>query len=336
MNLFAADVGGTNSRLIFATSSERGITIESEKIYPSSKYPDFISVVVQFLTDFSISSSSIGSVCIAVAGPVKSGTASVTNLPWVLSEKELGAFFQTDAVCLINDFAGIALGIPELPSTQLITLQSGQADSDTEPADFVVIGAGTGLGAAYVTWEGDHYRPHTSEAGHAGFAPENHLQAELLSFLLQNYNYVSLEMVLSGSGLINIYTFMQQKLGLPYPSTIQKALQEDHSDLARLITECAIQHNDPLCTKTLECFVEIYGSAASDLVLQHYPVHQLYIAGGIALKIPEYMQQTRFIDAFNNKGKMVQNMRHVSIKMVLEEKVGLYGALGQARYLVSN
>jgi glucokinase len=103
------------------------------------------------------------------------------------------------------------------------------------------------------------------------------------------------------------------------------------NDAAKVIAEHGLAGDDSMCKKTLDIFVDIYGAAAGDIVLQHYPVKELYIAGGIAPKIKNKMLEQRFIDAFVNKNLMTANMKKVTVKLVMQEKAGLLGALSVAR-----
>lgn len=335
MKIIAGDIGGTNSRLVMARAGEEGYSVIHEQRYASANYADFTAVVEQFIKECAIELP-VDSVCIAVAGPVKSGVASITNLPWVVSESLLRKLFKTELVCLLNDFSVIAYGIPELKETDTLLLQQGDPQA-VENKDFVVMGAGTGLGAAHVIWREGLYLPLSSEAGHAGFAPQTPLQTQLLQWMQKQYEHVSVEMLLSGRGIYSIYQFLRDVLEIPEAEEL--ALRFRHTsgsfDPARVITEAATALDDALCSKTLECFVEIYGSAAANQVLQYYPLANLYIAGGIASKIRHFMQRPTFIQSFLHKGKMSDNLNQINVQLITQENVGLYGSLARARHLLT-
>jgi len=331
MHILAGDIGGTNSRLVFASVVEVGRHVIAEKSYPSADFNDLLEVIDAFLSEQNITTV-VDAVCFAIAGPVEFGIAKVTNLPWVISEAELRSRLQTEQVKLINDLAAAAYGVSELETHDMLVLQQGLVTGAAlENPDAVVIAAGTGLGAAHRVWLNDHYQVFSSEVGHTGFAPENTQQTEILAWLQKKYSHVSLEMLLSGKGLITIYQFLRDVAGLVESSVIKKAMQK--IDPAQVISEHALSNDDALCQKTLEVFIDIYAAAAGNIVLQHYPVSELYIAGGIAPKIKDKMLGQCFIDAFINKGLMSSNMKKITIKLVMQEKVGLYGALIQAQDL---
>lgn len=325
MYILAADVGGTNTRLIFAVLSSNSMTVITKAEYLSANYLSFDRLLQQFLIDSNITKP-IESACIAVAGPVKSGMVSVTNLPWVISASELKNKFSIKKIKLINDFTAVAYGIPQLKEKDFIILQSGiQEDLADINNTAVVVGAGTGLGACYLVDHQGDYLVYPSESGHVSFSPQNSQQSDLLNWLWQDHEYVSLEDLLSGRGIATIYQYLK---------TVKK-IRENHAireqfnthDPAKVITENAINNNCELCKQTVEVFINIYGSAASNILLHHYPVSHLYIAGGIANKIKSILKNGQFIAAFNNKGLMKKNMQSVSVKLVCRESVGLYGAL---------
>lgn len=327
MNILAGDIGGTNTRVIFAKVKENDRYIIAEKKYNSLDFTGFIQVLELFISEHKITED-IHAGCFAVAGPVKAGVSAVTNLPWVVSEDELCEHFQIPKVKLVNDFIAVAYGIEELNDLDTLTLQQGELNSKTNKPDTVVIGAGTGLGVAHRIWVNDHYKAFSTEAGHTGFAPENEQQCQLLHWLQKKQTHVSLELVLSGRGLFTIYNFLREQGVASESNVVIDAMKKTES--AQVITQYALSGSDKLCQKTLDCFIDIYGAAAGNAALYFYPVEEVYIAGGIGVKIKDKLQGQRFIDAFINKGLMSSNMKKIKIKLILQESVGLYGALKAA------
>lgn len=331
MQILAGDIGGTHTRLICSGMSDAGKRIAVEKSYPSANYAGLTQLIEVFFSEHSITRA-IGAACFAIAGPVESGVAIVTNLPWVISEKELSSNLSTPRVKLINDFVAAAHGISDLQNTEMLVLQQGLIfEEESAHPNAAVIGAGTGFGASHRVWMDDSYQIFSSEAGHAGFAPENAEQNRLLAWLQKKHSHVSLEMLLSGNGLVTIHHFLHEVVGLHDSLVITDAMKK--IDPAQIIAEQALLGNDIVCQKALDIFIDIYGAAASNVALHYYPVHELYIAGGIAPKIKEKMLGPRFINAFFNKGLMSANMKKITIKLITQDKVGLYGALAHAHTL---
>jgi glucokinase len=331
MHILAADVGGTNTRLLLAEVHANDWYILFENSYPSARYTGLVQLINTFLQESQVSTT-IDAACIAVAGPVESGVASVTNLPWVISEQQLSDLILTPRVKLINDFVAVAHGISELSDADIQVLQQGVArENMLHKPDAAVLGAGTGLGVSHRVWMNDRYHVYPSEAGHTGFAPENIAQCELLAWMLKKHPHVSLELLLSGRGLATIYHYLlevAEGAGSPAASEILRA-----ADPAMVITRYGLSGDDELCIKTLEWFIDIYGAAAGNAALHYYPVGELYIAGGIAPRIKGQMLNKRFVDAFVNKGAMSSNMKRITIKLIIQDRVGLFGAVSYARLL---
>lgn len=329
MNFIAGDIGGTNTRLLFVNMNKNVCGDFYEKSYSSQNYSNLTEIINIFLSDCKITDS-IDAACFAIAGPVQNGTVSVTNLPWVINDEQLKQDLHTNDVILINDFLAIAIGITELNENDFVIVQDGQEQVNSDAA---IIGAGTGLGAAHLIWSDNHYHAYTSETGHTGFAPENTLQSELLMWMQKQYSHVSLEMLLSGKGLASIYQFLHETKD--FNKSLRVTDDMKLKDSAQVITEYAISGDDDLCQATLACFVDIYGAAAGNVALNYYPIGELYIAGGIAVKIKDKIVGSAFIQAFTDKGLLSSNMKKITIKLITQDKVGLYGALAmlKATYL---
>lgn len=328
MNILVGDIGGTNTRLLFAKINEAGWTSLCEQNYASQDFRDLTEVLENFISDYHIVTS-IEAACFAVAGPVKDGTVSVTNLPWVINEKQLEEVLNTPHVKIINDFLAVALGITELNEEDVIIIKEGVSSDSRVITNAAVIGAGTGLGAAHLAYIDGHHYAFTSEMGHTGFAPENKLQSQLLLWMQQKHSHVSLEMLLSGKGIVSIYQFLMVTMGIK--ETVHIANEMKKNDPAQVISEHAISGDDKLCEETLDLFISIYGAAAGNTALNYYPVSELYIAGGIAIKIKDKLISPAFINAFVNKGLLSLNMKKIPVKLIVQDKVGLLGAIAKLK-----
>jgi len=173
--LLAGDIGGTKTKLAVFSPEDGARTPLAEATFPSGQYPSLEAIVQEFLgrVDASVDRASFG-----VAGPVVDGTAKITNLPWLMDEVQLGKALNLPSVRLLNDLEAIAYSIPSLEAADLHTLNEGMPVTQSALA---VIAPGTGLGEAFLTWEGRKYRVHPSEGGHTDFAPIDELQRGLLA-----------------------------------------------------------------------------------------------------------------------------------------------------------
>ena len=149
--------------------------------------------------------------CIGLPGPVVRGTVRATNLPWVIEERAFGENLGIPKVRLVNDHAATAAALPLLKPEDLITLHPGR--EERERRVFAVLAPGTGLGQAYSVLGADgRHHPFPSEGGHVEFAPKDELEFDLLKYLQEKLRKrVSIERVLSGPGIMNIYSFLRDR-----------------------------------------------------------------------------------------------------------------------------
>ena len=317
MPILAADIGGTSTRLRLVHGAE---TLD-EKDYSSQDYPDLNSILDNFIK--ANSPVDLQSACLAVAGPVRDGTARVTNLPWEVHESLISEDFTIPQVRIINDFEAIGYALAILPPDDFYELQAGSPDNVGTRA---LIGAGTGLGVAIVTRCGERWQVLPGEGGHVDFAPRTAEQQALLDYLQQQSARVSVEMLLSGPGLERIYEFICTQNGIN-PGSVRRT--------AASISSTALIGRDPLAVKTLDLFVEIYGAQAGNLALTSLATGGVFIAGGIAPKILSLLKRGRFIEMFSDKPPMSELLHSMPVRVVLNTRSGLLGAVQVASEMVT-
>lgn len=314
----AGDIGGTKTLLqVFKAGQERSPVLC--KSYPSADYAGLAEIVDVFLQEAAI--QDVASACFALAGPVSARKAKLTNLPWEVDADFLASRFHIARVSLINDFAAVGLGIAALGKDDLLALQQGEA----QPGGVrIVVGAGTGLGVAWLSWTEQGYQVHPSEGGHVDFAPVNELQYALLKYLQQRHGHVSYERIVSGPGLIAIFEFLRDSgYETPSPELIV-AMKE--GDAAAAITHFACERHEEIALQALEIFTEIYGAFVGNIALAALPRGGIYVAGGIAAKIQAQMQQGEFLHAFLDKGRFATLLATLPLSIVMNPQVGLLGA----------
>jgi glucokinase len=329
--LLAADVGGTKTMVALATRERPWPNLETERIYVSRDYSSLEAVIQNFLArpEIAAHAAQIAGACFSVAGPVEGDGTTLTNLGWRIEARQLLARFRLPSVTLINDFAAAGLGLPRLAAKDLATLQPGLP---REHGTRLVIGAGTGLGVGWLTWNGHGYAAHDSEAGHLDFAPLDELQDELLGYLRRNFGRVSCERVVSGPGLMRIFSFLQER-GVGIPSREMLAASKNSPDATAVIGEFGVSKRDPLAVKALDLFVATYGAFAGNLALATLAHGGVFIAGGIAPRIVTKLQDGTFMRAFTDKGRFSELLKTMPVHVVLNPSVGLYGALLEAERL---
>lgn len=327
--VLAADIGGTHADFAFAELLPDGPHIFTEESLASREFHNFAPLLQKFLArpDVSPARERIVASCFAVAGPVKDNAAVLTNLGWQVEAAAVSAQFGLANVTLINDFQAAGLGVSRLPEASFATLQAAEAD---EQAPAIIIGAGTGLGVGMIMKFGEQYRVLPSEAGHADFAPTDELQDKLLLYLRRNFGRVSWERVISGPGLMRVFSFLQDGgLGIPSKQLLE-ATKRPGVDPAEIIAEYALAKLDPLAVRALDLFIAAYGAFAGNMALGALARGGVYVAGGIAPRIINRLKDGAFMRAFTGKGAFTPLLSGIPVRVVMDAKVGLRGALDLA------
>jgi glucokinase len=327
--LLAGDIGGTKTALA-VYSAERGLRNPlAEREFPSAKYPSLGAMVREFLTGTGLT---VERASFAVAGPVIAGSSRVTNLSWRLGETDLARELELESVHLLNDLEAIGDAVAVLGPAELHPLNAGEPVAGAARA---VIAPGTGLGEAFLVWDGARYRAHPSEGGHASFAPGNELEAGLLTYLMHRYDHVSVERVCSGPGLMNIYQYLRDSGHAPESAGLARALAAAEYGPA-LIGQAALRSDpDPLSRAALDLFVSILGSEAGNLALKVLSLGGLYLAGGIPPRILPALEDGRFLRALSAKGRMSELLARVPVSVV-SLRAALLGAALQGLELATS
>lgn len=322
--ILAGDIGGTKTLLRLETPEGDAVC---ERRYANRDYADFGALLQDFLGECRVragAAPAIGSACLGVAGPVREGNAQLTHGPWRIDAGALRRALGAREVRLLNDFAAAAHGIGSLGPADLETLQAGTPDP-ARPR--VVIGAGTGMGVAYLLVRGGTNIVIAGEGGHAGYAPRDVLQMELWRRLRAAGGRVQVEDVVSGRGIAAVYAFLRERAG-----EAQREPEELEPDAdAATIAACARSGASALAREALDVFLASFGAAAGDHALTVTARGGVYVAGGIAPKLLWRIGAGGFLRAFNDRGPFSPLARSFPVHVVLNERLGLLGAARLAR-----
>ncbi|HIK09181.1 MAG TPA: glucokinase [Oscillatoriaceae cyanobacterium M33_DOE_052] len=330
--ILAGDIGGTKTllRLVEISAGEPGqMTSEMKNLYEgfysSREFPDLVPLVERFFGEAAAvlgTNRAPAKACLAIAGPVLNNTSHLTNLDWYLTRERLEQELNIPRVQLINDFEAVGYGVLGLSAGEIYTLQSGHHEPG---APIAVIGAGTGLGEAFlilrhnVKRQVDEYVVFPSEGGHVDFAPRNDDEWLVWQYLRRSgLEHISVERVVSGMGIVPIYESLRsQDASYSMPPKTEAAE----------ISAAALDGADALCDRAMQIFVEAYGAEAGNMALKLLPYGGLYLAGGIGPKIlPLIEKENRFMKAFRDKGRVSGLLERVPVHLVLNDQVGLLGA----------
>jgi len=319
--LLAGDVGGTKTTLAVFSPEVGARRPLAEATLPSAQYPSLEALVRDFLeqADLAVDHAIFG-----VAGPVVGGRGTITNLGWVLDETQFRKTLALSTVKLLNDLQAIGFAVPALQPDDLHTLQEGQS---VEHGAVAVIAPGTGLGEAFLTWDGSRYASHPAEGGHTDFAPTDDQQAGLLRYVRERYDHVSYERVCSGMGLPNIYDYLKASGFAQEPRWLAEELKTAQ-DPTPLIVHSALstKRSCTLCCATLDMFVGILGAEAGNLALKVLATGGVYLGGGIPPRILPALTDGRFVQSFQAKGRLASFMSRIPVHVILRPKVALLGA----------
>ncbi len=316
--ILAADIGATKTNLAIFEFKNRQIILLSEKSFRTKDYNSFIEMVLSFHRN---KLPVIDGISLGVAGPVINGKVKGTNFPWEIDSEEIGRELRVQSVSLINDMEANAYGLAVLQNKDFEILKEGSQMS----GNAVIISPGTGLGEAGLYWDGSRYHPFATEGGHCDFSPRSNLDWELWQYLHKKYGHVSWERVVSGPGIYNIYQFLREFRGKPEPKWLQDKIQKD--DAAAVITTCAHEKGDSICIETLDLFTRFLAIESAQFALKTKATGGIYIGGGIVPKIIKMMNREIFNENFVQSGRMNSLLRPMPVKVILNEKTPLLGAV---------
>jgi len=319
--LIAGDIGGTKTLLALYDPDAGARKPVAQAEFRSANYASLDDIVREFVGQ---TRHPVEAACFDVAGPVIDGGARLTNLPWVLDEGLMQQALGLKRVILLNDLAAVAYAVPHLLTEDVHTINEGSADPHGAIA---VIAPGTGLGEAFLVWDGAKHIACASEGGHADFAPADEIQQALLRYLFGRYGHVAYERVCSGSGLPNIYDFLRDSGHAP-ESPAFAAMLAAAPDRTPIIVNTALQDpSNALCAATLDLFVSILGAAAGNLALKVLATGGVYLGGGIPPRMLPHLDNGRLMQAFVSKGRFAGMLKKVPVKVITTQAALLGAAL---------
>lgn len=304
------DIGGTNAR--FALTRPGTVAPEHISVLPVRDYDNLHTAVEQYLREIGLQPGSIAAACFAFAGPVHLERIKLTNSHWSFSRNQLCQRLGLKTLKIINDFTAMALSIPYLSADQLVQVGGG-VGGDNLPR--LAIGPGTGLGMAGLVYSSCGWVPLATEGGHVDFAAVTPLEIQVLEKLTKRFGRVSVERILSGQGLVNLYQCLCELQG-------REPIHRQPQD----ITGAALNGQDPLAEASLHHFCEILGRVAGNAALTLGALGGVYIVGGIIPRFPDYFRHSGFRAAFEDKGRMKVLLEQIPVQVVMEPHPGLLGA----------
>lgn len=302
-----ADIGGTNTRVALA----RGTRLLPETIrrYRNAQFPGLETVLGTFLDEEG--NPDCAGACVAAAGPVRDGVATLTNLGWTIDGAMVARAARAETVAVLNDLQAQGHALGHLAPQALTEVVAGPVAP--AHATRLVIGLGTGFNCApvYETPGGRFVPP--AEAGHANLPIRTETELELCRELETVHGFPSVEEVLSGRGLVQTYGWLARRAGRPGEKTSADILA------------AAGAGSDDIATETLRLFVKIFGTVTGNLALIHLPFGGIYLIGGLARAVTPLLGPMGYTEALRDKGRFAGFMHNYPVHVIEDDYAALTG-----------
>jgi glucokinase len=306
------DIGATNARFSLLANDALGPVTEFE-VARYTRFPDVVAAFLNMHRD----QMPVTNALLAAAGPVESERCKLTNCSWIIDVNELRTTFGLAKVRVVNDFAATAYSLPSLTPVDLYAIGGGRA---VPRAPMAVLGPGTGLGVACLVPGSKEPAVIAGEGGHATFAPASHREDAVIDYLRRHFGHVSAERVVSGAGLENLYQAIAVLDEREVPSR----------DAAE-ITKTALNGTCPTACAALDMFCALLGSFSGNVALTFGARGGVYIAGGIAPRIAEFIGRSEFRERFEEKGRLRPYLEAIPSNVIVHSAAAFMGLKSLAR-----
>ncbi len=312
-DLVTVDIGGTHARFAIATVGDDGTIALGE---PETLHTEDHASFQTAWQDFRARQGGTlpGNVAIAIAGPVGGEVIRFTNNPWIIRPALIGSKLDCDRFTIVNDFEAVAYAVARAPEEQFEHL-AGPRRALTDDGTISVLGPGTGLGVAHLWRSGEDYRVQATEGGHIEFAPLDPIEDAILTRLRKRHRRVSVERVVSGPGIVDIYQAL---------AAMEKRALAEMDDVA--IWTAGLEGSDSLAAAAVDRFCLSLGSVAGDIALAQGGFGGVVIAGGLGYRLREMLPASGFAQRFVAKGRFESLMSDIPVKLITHPQPGLFGA----------
>jgi glucokinase len=316
--LLAGEFGPTHTQLALCGLDMGDPVVVVEETLTNADFVGIGPMVHRFLTKHR--PPQIRGAAFVVGGPVEEGVCLAANLPWPVEAEAIRGEVGIDRVRVLNDVEAIAHATQILARDELLVVSSG-APSD---GNQLVLSVGPCPGMSGLYWNGTEHRPFVSEGGHADFAPSNEGEAALAMHLATQVTRVTVELLLSSSGLGLIYRYLCDKGAVEQPEELRGVLQGEEA--AAFIIREATAGKDSVCRQTLDMYLSICGSAAGNMALAFRATGGVYLAGRMVPSMRGALEKGAFASAFCNKAPMQGLLRAIPVYAIMNERAAILGA----------
>ncbi len=316
--LVTVDIGGTHARFALAQVSDDGrIELDEPQTLHTDDHASFQTAWEDYRAR--MGGTLPGDVALAIAGPINGDVIRFTNNPWVIRPAMVPEKLGVKRYTIVNDFEAVAHAIAQLSDEHFLHL-AGPDQPLASQGTISVIGPGTGLGVAHMWRDGaGSYRVQATEGGHADFAPVDTIEDAILARLRKRHTRVSVERVVSGPGICEIYATLAAMENRAIPEL-------DDIEIWTKGTSPTQDGGDSLAAAAVDRFCLALGSVSGDIALTQGGFGGVVIAGGLGYRIRETLKRSGFAERFQFKGRYEQLMASIPVKIVSHPQPGLLGA----------
>ncbi len=312
MQVILADLGGTYIRFAMANISQgKVLSVDNLRTMRVADYASFQEAWRDY--KMQTGATQARAAALAIAGPAGQASFKLTNNAWELRASEIVEELEIDDLFIVNDFEAVGHAVANAGPAELVHICGPDRDLSGDEV-ISVIGPGTGLGVAQVINRNGSYHVTASEGGHADFAPVDAFDDFLLHRLREQYGRVSVERIVSGSGLKAIYEALAAREG-----------QEASISDTNAVWSAAISGEDPLTASALDCFCRIFGSAAGNIALIHGAT-AVVLSGGVSLRMAAALRRPGFFERLQMKGRLARVMADIPVRLITDPEPGIAGA----------
>lgn len=310
--IVTVDIGGTHARFALAEIAADGTIALGE---PATLHTRDHASFQTAWEDFARMQGGTlpPAVSIAIAGPVGGDVIRFTNNPWVIRPALIPEKLGAERYTVINDFGAVGHAVACAADDHFVHL-AGPDEALPASGTISIVGPGTGLGVAHIWRDGRDYRVQATEGGHIDFAPLDSIEDAILARLRLRYRRVSVERVVSGPGIVDIYEALAALEG--------RAIQPLDD---RTLWGLGTSGEDSLAAAAVDRFCLSLGSVAGDLALAQ-GASGVVIAGGLGLRIKDTLLRSGFANRFTAKGRFAELMGKLPVKLITHPQPGLFGA----------
>ena len=310
--IVTADIGGTHARFALATVDEGRVTaLDTPVTLETADHGSFQSAWQEFASH--CEKPVPAELAMAFAGPVEGELLKLTNNPWGIRPALMQEKLSIERFLVLNDFGAVAHAVASL-GADAFTHLCGPDRPIPDEGIVTILGPGTGLGVAALLRRDGQVHVIQTEGGHIDFAPLDPLEDRILGELRRSFRRVSVERLLSGRGLVNIYEAL---------AAIEDRPAVIHDE--RALWTAALTGSDSLAAAALDRFCLILGAVAGDIALIQ-GANAVVIGGGLGLRLAGHLPDSGFRGRFIAKGRFERHLDDMPVKLITHPQPGLLGA----------